>query len=114
LQLNDLIFNYICRFLADLMDTSTLIRNVALVGNLHHGKTSFVDCLVEQTHPFLRHPTDKIMRYSDTLITEQERGVSIKAMPVTLVMQDVRNKSYLMNVFDTPGMMKSLAVNFYL
>jgi len=85
------------------MDTSTLIRNVALVGNLHHGKTCFADCLVEQTHPYLRLPQDKNMKYTDTLITEQERGVSIKAMPVTLVMQDVRNKSFLMNVFDTPG-----------
>jgi 116 kDa U5 small nuclear ribonucleoprotein component len=86
------------------MDTSPLIRNVTLVGNLHHGKTSFVDCLIEQTHPFLRQgEQEKNLRYTDTLITEQERGVSIKAMPVTLVMQDVRNKSFLMNVFDTPG-----------
>lgn len=32
-----------------------------------------------------------------------QRGVSIKSQPVTLVLPDVRNKSYLMNVFDTPG-----------
>jgi len=32
-----------------------------------------------------------------------QRGVSIKSTPVTLVMQDVRNKSYLLNLFDTPG-----------
>jgi hypothetical protein len=25
-----------------------------LVGHLHHGKTSFVDCLMQQTHPDLR------------------------------------------------------------
>ncbi len=43
------------------------------------------------------------MRYTDTLFTEQERGVSIKAMPVSLVCQDVREKSFIMNVFDTPG-----------
>ncbi|CAB3387422.1 Hypothetical predicted protein [Cloeon dipterum] len=94
---------YNMEFLADLMDTSHLIRNVAIVGNLHHGKTNFVDCLVEQTHPDIRPLEGKYLRYTDTLITEQERGVSIKAMPVTLVMQDVRNKSYLMNIFDTPG-----------
>ena len=38
-------------FLADLMDSAELIRTVALVGHLHHGKTSFTDCLLLQTHP---------------------------------------------------------------
>ena len=32
-----------------------------------------------------------------------QRGVSIKSQPVTMLLPDVRNKSYLMNVFDTPG-----------
>lgn len=41
-------------FLADLMDSAELIRSVALVGHLHHGKTSFMDCLLMQTHPELR------------------------------------------------------------
>jgi len=95
--------NYQIEFLADLMDNGNLIRNVALVGHLHHGKTSFVDCLMQQTHPDLQTKDDKPVRYTDTLFTEQERGVSIKAMPVSLVCQDVRGKSFLMNVFDTPG-----------
>lgn len=43
------------------------------------------------------------MRYTDTLYTEQERGVSIKSSPITVVMQELRGKSYLMNFFDTPG-----------
>lgn len=42
-------------------------------------------------------------RYTDTLFTEQQRGNSIKATPVTLLLQDVKSKSYLMNIFDTPG-----------
>ena len=33
----------------------------------------------------------------------QERGVSIKAMPATLVLQDLRGKSFLVNLYDTPG-----------
>jgi hypothetical protein len=32
------------------MDHPALIRNVALVGHLHHGKTAFMDMLVRQTH----------------------------------------------------------------
>merc|ERR1711971_60404 len=90
-------------FLADLMDNGNLVRNVALVGHLHHGKTSFVDCLMQQTHPELTTSAEKPVRYTDTLFTEQERGVSIKAMPVSLVMQDVKGKSFLLNAFDTPG-----------
>merc|ERR1719507_1315382 len=95
--------NYSMEFQADLMDNANLVRNVALVGHLHHGKTSFVDCLMQQTHPELTTSAEKPVRYTDTLFTEQERGVSIKAVPVSLVMQDVRGKSFLVNVFDTPG-----------
>lgn len=91
------------RFLADLMDTPTLIRNVALVGHLHHGKTTFVDCLIRQTHPQFETNEERALRYTDTLFTEQERGVSIKSTPITLILPDVKQKSYLMNVFDTPG-----------
>lgn len=91
------------RFMADLMDTPTLIRNVALVGHLHHGKTTFVDCLVRQTHPQFEALEERALRYTDTLFTEQERGVSIKSIPITLVLPDTKNKSYLVNIFDTPG-----------
>lgn len=91
------------RFLADLMDTPSLIRNVALVGHLHHGKTTFVDCLIRQTHPQFETTEERALRYTDTLFTEQERGVSIKSTPVTLVLSDIKQKSFLMNIFDTPG-----------
>lgn len=94
---------YNIEFLADITDNPNLIRNVALAGHLHHGKTSFVDCLIEQTHPELVVKEGHDLRYTDTLFTEQERGVSIKSSPVTLVVPDVRNKSYLLNLFDTPG-----------
>ena len=41
-------------YLADLMDVPELIRNVAFVGHLHHGKTLFTDMLLEQTHPKIK------------------------------------------------------------
>lgn len=31
-------------------DHPSMIRNVALIGNLHHGKTTLIDMLVSQTH----------------------------------------------------------------
>ena len=46
--------SYNAEFLADLMDNAHLVRNIAMVGHLHHGKSSFVDCLMQQTHPDLR------------------------------------------------------------
>ncbi|BFY97191.1 hypothetical protein BsWGS_00231 [Bradybaena similaris] len=94
---------YNMEFLADLMDCPTLIRNITLCGHLHHGKTSFVDCLIEQTHSEIVGDYDSDMRYADTLFTEQERGVSIKSTPVTLVLPDTKNKSFLLNIMDTPG-----------
>ncbi|XP_057673685.1 116 kDa U5 small nuclear ribonucleoprotein component [Corythoichthys intestinalis] len=94
---------YDMEFLADLMDSTELIRNVTLCGHLHHGKTCFVDCLIEQTHPEIRKRDDIDLRYTDILFTEQERGVGIKSTPVTMVLPDSRGKSYLLNIMDTPG-----------
>ncbi|KAK0057912.1 116 kDa U5 small nuclear ribonucleoprotein component [Biomphalaria pfeifferi] len=94
---------YNIEFLADLMDCPNLVRNVTLCGHLHHGKTSFIDCLMEQTHPEIVGDYDSDMRYADTLFTEQERGVSIKSTPVTLVLPDTKAKSFLLNIMDTPG-----------
>lgn len=37
-------------FMAGLMTNPELVRNVAVVGHLHHGKTTIMDMMVEQTH----------------------------------------------------------------
>lgn len=59
---------------------------------------------MEQTHPEVRTKDfTKDLRYTDTLFTEQERGVSIKSQPITLVLPDIKGKSFLCNIFDTPG-----------
>nr|CAX74664.1 GTP binding/translation elongation factor [Schistosoma japonicum] len=90
-------------FLADLMDCPGLIRNVVLCGHLHHGKTSFMDCLIELTHPDIEAKEDKNLRYTDFLHMEVERGLSIKCTPVSLVLRSMQEKSYPFNIFDTPG-----------
>ncbi|XP_048481923.1 116 kDa U5 small nuclear ribonucleoprotein component [Plutella xylostella] len=95
---------YNMEYLADMLDNTNLIRNVTLMGHLHNGKTSFVDCLMRQTHPStINNDTTIPMRYTDTLFVEQERGVSIKSMPVTLLLKDIKGKSHLLNIMDTPG-----------
>ncbi|XP_052758852.1 116 kDa U5 small nuclear ribonucleoprotein component [Galleria mellonella] len=95
---------YDMEYLADMLDNTNLMRNITLMGHLHNGKTSFVDCLIRQTHPgTVNNDTTIPMRYTDTLFVEQERGVSIKAMPVTLLLKDIKGKSHLLNIMDTPG-----------
>lgn len=66
-------------------------------------KTTFVDCLIEQTHPDFIRFEDNDVRFTDTLFIEQQRGCSVKATPISIVMQNSRSKSYLLNIFDTPG-----------
>ncbi|KAG1139842.1 hypothetical protein G6F36_015902 [Rhizopus arrhizus] len=84
------------------MNHPDLIRNIAIVGHLHHGKTSFVDMLISETHDIPIN-VEQPERYTDTHILERERGVSLKSMPMTIVLQDLKEKSYLVNVLDTPG-----------
>ncbi|KAJ3182860.1 U5 small nuclear ribonucleoprotein component [Gaertneriomyces sp. JEL0708] len=90
-------------FLADLTAYPELVRNIAIVGHLHHGKTSLVDVLVGQTHCHLDAHLESQERYTDVHELERGRGLSIKSMPVSLVMQDLKAKSYLLNIMDTPG-----------
>ena len=93
-------------FLADLCCTPELVRNVALVGHLHHGKTTLMDMFMEQTHDV---PESKLfgpqtpIRFTDTRQDEQQRGLSLKAVPMTLVMEDSRGKSFAMSLMDCPG-----------
>ncbi|KAK4097917.1 P-loop containing nucleoside triphosphate hydrolase protein [Parathielavia hyrcaniae] len=97
-------------FMTDLMNFPNQIRNVALAGHLHHGKTAFMDMLVLETHAIndrLERRTgkkrDEQLRYTDVHLLERDRGLSIKAAPMSLVLPDSKGKSHLVNVIDTPG-----------
>merc|ERR1711976_594679 len=46
-ELPNTTFNF--KFFGHMMDTPSLIRNVAIVGHLHHEKTCFIDMLVKET-----------------------------------------------------------------
>ncbi|RYP80493.1 hypothetical protein DL769_002432 [Monosporascus sp. CRB-8-3] len=97
-------------FMADLMNLPEQIRNIAFAGHLHHGKTAFMDMLVMETHDIadrLEKRTgkkrDEQLRYTDTTFVERERGLSVKAAPMSLVLQNTKGKSHLFNIIDTPG-----------
>lgn len=89
-------------FLAGMMDKPNLIRNVCFLGAMHHGKTLFMDILVMNTHE-KDWKVNKEVRYTDSRQDEQDRGVTIKANSMSLVLQDSHDKSFLFNVMDTPG-----------
>ncbi|OZJ04688.1 116 kDa U5 small nuclear ribonucleoprotein component [Bifiguratus adelaidae] len=89
-------------FMLDMMNHPDLVRNITFIGHLHHGKTTFVDMLVAETHDVPIN-VDQPERYTDVHILERERGISIKCTPMTLVLPDTREKSYLVNLLDTPG-----------
>jgi U5 small nuclear ribonucleoprotein component len=97
-------------FMTDLMNFPEQVRNVALAGHLHHGKTAFMDMLVLETHNIQEkldrkqgRKNEEQLRYTDTHNLERERGVSIKSAPMTLVLQSTKGKSHLLNIIDTPG-----------
>lgn len=48
-HLKNLTLNY-SRFLLNMTTFPEMIRNVAVVGHLHHGKTALMDMLVFETH----------------------------------------------------------------
>ena len=101
---------YSREFMTDLLSFPEQIRNIAFAGQLHHGKTALMDMLVLQTHDLQERLDKKVgrrrdeqLRYTDTHFLERERGLSIKAAPMTMLLQGTRGKSHVFNVLDTPG-----------
>lgn len=90
------------RFLLDLTNYPEMIRNVAVVGHLHHGKSALLDMLILETHK-LTWDADRPIRYTDTHILSRSREISIKSSPMSLVLQTTTGKSHLVHMVDTPG-----------
>ncbi|SGY25731.1 BQ5605_C018g08661 [Microbotryum silenes-dioicae] len=89
-------------FMLMLASNADMIRNVAVVGHLHHGKTSLIDMLVTESHK-IDIEADRPLRFTDTHSLAEARNISIKSSPVSLVLPNSRGKHYLVNLIDTPG-----------
>lgn len=87
------------------MSKAQLIRNVAILGHLHHGKTLLSDMLIESTHQTQRTIDNSFThtKYTDSRLDEIERKISLKAAPFQILLQDSVGKSYAYNFMDTPG-----------
>lgn len=76
---------------------NTLLRNIAIIAHVDHGKTTLVDALLHQSGIF-RANERVAERVMDSNELERERGITILAKNTAVTYHDVR-----INIVDTPG-----------
>ena len=85
-----------------------LIRNIAIIAHVDHGKTTLVDKMLYQSGMFRNEDLDKLAGGQHGLIMdsndlERERGITILAKNCAIQYPAKDGQTYRINIIDTPG-----------